>query len=403
MKDTFGGFDRTTAELAQVMFFFAGHGNAVSRFKAANEGELIMHDFDPANSRTRFEMKKLQSLASQLPVQQVLLVLDACFSGHVFPQIHSQPNRINVASQLVDIFTKKTFASVVAMTACSSDEYAKGGGNAQQGFFTSSIESALMEVKSDCLVLNVKDDQEAMNFVMGNFLFDAIFRKVKTLDQRMTPMYLRIEDEHWGQQCNGDFVLYLRPGFQWTAEEHDIFLKGFEKHGKDWVQIAALIQDRTGVQVQTHAQKYFNTTEGRELAKVVAAKLANGGGFELGAAAGGGSDGGGGGQKQRGTVVGTFPSGSSVSAVRELKRAGSIEELEAAAETQAETQAKAMVAPPQTLTLMQKVTKIVLQLDIDPSIKAMPNKIAAANVIMDNKATGTMVQQVDKLWSQLGF
>ena len=103
-------------------------------------------------------------------------------------------------------------------------------------------------------------------------------------------------------------------------------------------------------------------------------------------------------------MVGTFPSGSSVSAVRELKRAGSIEELESAAEAQAETQAEAVVAPPpQTLTLMQKVTKIVVQLGIDPSIKAMPNKIAAANEIMGIQATGSMVQQVNELWNQLGI
>ena len=337
----------------------------------------------------------------------MLLVLDACFSGHVF-NTQSQPHRIDDADELIQIYRSGKFASVSAMTACSEAEYAmEGGSGMSNGFFTRSIEAALNTVDRERLVLDDGTDNGTDNigvgFVAGNELFRSIKKNVRAITKQMTPKYLRIRDEHWGQQCDGDFVLYLRPGFQWTAEEHDIFLKGFEKHGKDWVQIAALIQDRTGVQVQTHAQKYFNTTEGRELAKVVAAKLANGGGFELGAAAGGGSDGGGGGQKQRGTVVGTFPSGSSVSAVRELKRAGSIEELEAAAETQAETQAKAMVAPPQTLTLMQKVTKIVVQLGIDPSIKAMPNKIAAANVIMEIEATGSMVQQVNKLWSQLGF
>ena len=180
VKDRFGGFDQTTAEVAQVMFFFAGHGNAVSRFKGANEGELIMYDFDPSNSRTRFPMKKLKSLSSQLPVQQVLLVLDACFSGHVFDN-SARPNGIDDASQLVDIFTRDTFASVVAMTACSNNEYAmEGGVNSSNGYFTSSIETALREVDRDHLVLDDRNDQDrqAMNFVMGNRLFEKISRNV---------------------------------------------------------------------------------------------------------------------------------------------------------------------------------------------------------------------------------
>ena len=44
---------------------------------------------------------------------------------------------------------------------------------------------------------------------------------------------------------------------RWTREEHHMFLKGLEMHGKGWKKIAAFIKTRTVVQIRTHAQKYF--------------------------------------------------------------------------------------------------------------------------------------------------
>lgn len=44
---------------------------------------------------------------------------------------------------------------------------------------------------------------------------------------------------------------------RWTREEHAMFLKGLELHGKEWKKIADLIKTRTVVQIRTHAQKYF--------------------------------------------------------------------------------------------------------------------------------------------------
>ena len=44
---------------------------------------------------------------------------------------------------------------------------------------------------------------------------------------------------------------------RWTREEHNLFLRGLELHGKGWKKIAALIKSRTVVQIRTHAQKYF--------------------------------------------------------------------------------------------------------------------------------------------------
>jgi hypothetical protein len=295
---------------------------------------------------------------------KVLLVLDACFSGHVF-NTQSQPHRIDDADELIQIYRSGKFASVSAMTACSEAEYAmEGGSGMSNGFFTRSIEAALNTVDRERLVLDDGTDNGTDNigvgFVAGNELFRSIKKNVRTITKQMTPKYLRIEHEHWGQECNGDFLFCLGQKQQ------------------DGSMVTDILDGPTFAQQRGIGPGNSNNGE-----------VNSSGAVDSGA---GGSSGG-----------GTFPSGSSVSAVRELKRAGSIEELESAAETQAETQAKAMVAPPQTLTLMQKVTKIVVELGIDPSIKAMPNKIAAANVIMGIEATGSMVQQVNELWSQLGF
>lgn len=45
---------------------------------------------------------------------------------------------------------------------------------------------------------------------------------------------------------------------RWRPEEHDLFLKGLEKYGRDWKKIESLVGTRTGPQIRSHAQKYFN-------------------------------------------------------------------------------------------------------------------------------------------------
>lgn len=44
----------------------------------------------------------------------------------------------------------------------------------------------------------------------------------------------------------------------WTKEEHILFLKGLELHGKgNWKEISNIVVTRTPTQIQSHAQKYF--------------------------------------------------------------------------------------------------------------------------------------------------
>ena len=45
---------------------------------------------------------------------------------------------------------------------------------------------------------------------------------------------------------------------RWRSEEHELFLKGLKLYGRDWKKIESLVGTRTGPQIRSHAQKYFN-------------------------------------------------------------------------------------------------------------------------------------------------
>lgn len=44
---------------------------------------------------------------------------------------------------------------------------------------------------------------------------------------------------------------------RWTAHEHEQFLAGYDKYGKDWKRISEFMGTRTNIQCRTHAQKFF--------------------------------------------------------------------------------------------------------------------------------------------------
>ena len=48
---------------------------------------------------------------------------------------------------------------------------------------------------------------------------------------------------------------------KWTSEEHEQFIKGVKKHGKDWVKVTVMVKTRSVSQVRTHAQKFFKRVE----------------------------------------------------------------------------------------------------------------------------------------------
>ena len=51
---------------------------------------------------------------------------------------------------------------------------------------------------------------------------------------------------------------------RWSEEEHELFLRGYNKYGRDWVVIRELfVTTRTDTQIRTHAQKFFKNVVGR--------------------------------------------------------------------------------------------------------------------------------------------
>ena len=58
---------------------------------------------------------------------------------------------------------------------------------------------------------------------------------------------------------------------RWSQQEHNQFLEGLEKFGKDWRKISTIVKfnylvnkqvpTRTLIQIRTHAQKYFQKND----------------------------------------------------------------------------------------------------------------------------------------------
>ena len=45
---------------------------------------------------------------------------------------------------------------------------------------------------------------------------------------------------------------------RWTSKEHLLFIEGLKIYGKNWKKVESFIGTRTGTQIRSHAQKFFN-------------------------------------------------------------------------------------------------------------------------------------------------
>lgn len=48
---------------------------------------------------------------------------------------------------------------------------------------------------------------------------------------------------------------------RWTKEEHNKFVDGLRKYGKNWKLIEDYVNTRSGSQIRSHAQKFFSRLE----------------------------------------------------------------------------------------------------------------------------------------------
>lgn len=50
---------------------------------------------------------------------------------------------------------------------------------------------------------------------------------------------------------------YSKSAGRWSKEEHQKFVEGVTKFGKNWKKVEEYIGTRTGAQIRSHAQKFF--------------------------------------------------------------------------------------------------------------------------------------------------
>lgn len=67
-------------------------------------------------------------------------------------------------------------------------------------------------------------------------------------------------------KCSANLRKNLKSMGRWTKEEHKKFVEGIRLYGKNWKKVEDHIGSRSGAQIRSHAQKFFNRLE-KELDK----------------------------------------------------------------------------------------------------------------------------------------
>ena len=90
-----------------------------------------------------------------------------------------------------------------------------------------------------------------------------VFLKLTSLrnDSLMLEAKLEIEEPKDEKQDKRSKTIGENMGI-WNAEEHDLFLKGYKKYGRNWSLISKeYVTTRTRQQVRSHAQKFFRKNQ----------------------------------------------------------------------------------------------------------------------------------------------
>nr|XP_004239479.1 transcription factor DIVARICATA-like [Solanum lycopersicum] len=74
-------------------------------------------------------------------------------------------------------------------------------------------------------------------------------------ERPLSPMPISYNDSNNGDSVN---LLSRKQEGKWTEEEHEAFLIGMEKVGRNWTRVSKeFVLSRTPTQITSHAQKYF--------------------------------------------------------------------------------------------------------------------------------------------------
>lgn len=127
---------------AKIIFYYAGHGIPN---EATKDAFLLPVDGYGTDTSTGYSLKELYAILGNLPVQQVVVLLDACFSGS------QRGNGMLASARGVVIKTKpnKVDGKMVVISAAQGDETAYPYQEEGHGMFTYYLLKKLKETKGD--------------------------------------------------------------------------------------------------------------------------------------------------------------------------------------------------------------------------------------------------------------
>ena len=156
---------------AKMIFYYAGHGLPSDKDQSAY---LLPSDGFPNDLTTCFKLSDVYDRLSKMNVQNITVLLDACFSG-----VKRGENKSLVASRGVAVKAKKTDISgnLVVLSAASDDETAFSYKTKKHGMFTYYLLKKLRESKG-----------EATLGEMYDFVYDNVRRSsMLENDKKQTP------------------------------------------------------------------------------------------------------------------------------------------------------------------------------------------------------------------------
>ncbi len=135
---------------AKIIFYYAGHGIPN---EATKDAFLLPVDGYGTDTSTGYSLKELYATLSKLPVQQVVVLLDACFSGS------QRGDGMLASARGVAIKAKanKVAGKMVVLSAAQGDETAYPYNENNHGMFTYYLLKKLKESNGNCTLGDLSD------------------------------------------------------------------------------------------------------------------------------------------------------------------------------------------------------------------------------------------------------